>query len=51
MGSREVIRASAPYTLERGSFGLLKMDNVRVAGGGSLSMLHRQKMSNHHTPN
>ena len=51
MGSGEVIRASAPYTSERGSFGLLKIDHVRVTWGGSLSTLHRQKMSNHHTPN
>ena len=29
-----------PYTLGWGSFGLLKMDCVRVAWGGSLSTLH-----------
>ena len=40
-GSGEVIRASAPYTSGWGSFVLLKMDHVRVAQGGSLSMLHR----------
>ena len=36
-----MIRASAPYTSGWGSFVLLKMDCVRVARGGSLSMLHR----------
>ena len=39
-GSGEVIRASAPYTSGWGSFVLLKMDRVRLAWGGSLSMLH-----------
>ena len=39
-GSGEVIRASAPYILRWVSFGLLKMDRVMVAQGGSLSMLH-----------
>ena len=38
-----MIRASAPYTSGWGSFVLLKMDCVRVARGGSLSMLHRTK--------
>ena len=36
-----MIRASAPYTSGWGSFVLLKMDRIRVAWGGSLSMLHR----------
>ena len=36
-----MIRASAPYASGLGSFVLLKMDHVRVARGGSLSMLHR----------
>ena len=36
-----MIRASASYTSGWGSFVLLKMDRVRVAWGGSLSMLHR----------
>ena len=36
-----MIRASAPYTSGWGSFVLLQMDHVRVAQGGSLSMLHR----------
>ena len=36
-----MIRASAPYTSGWGSFVLLKMDCIRVARGGSLSMLHR----------
>ena len=36
-----MIRASAPYTSGWGSFVLLKMDHMRVARGGSLSMLHR----------
>ena len=38
-----MIRASAPYTSGWGSFVLLKMDCVRVARGGSLSTLHRNK--------
>ena len=36
------MRASAPYNSRWGSFVLLKMDCVRVARGGSLSMLHRK---------
>ena len=36
-----MIRASASYTSGWGSFVLLKMDHVRVAQGGSLSMLHQ----------
>ena len=40
-GSGEVIRASASYTSGWDSFVLLKMDRVRVARGGSLSMLHQ----------
>ena len=36
-----MIRASAPYTSGLGSFVLLKMDCVRVAREGSLSMSHR----------
>ena len=36
-----MIMASAPYTSRWGSFVLLKMDCVRVAWGGSLSMLHQ----------
>ena len=36
-----MIRASAPYTSGWGSFVLLKIDHIRVAWGGSLSMLHR----------
>ena len=36
-----MIRASAPYTALWGSFVLLKMDCIRVARGGSLSMLHQ----------
>ena len=38
-----MIRASVPYTSGWGSFVLLKMDSVRLARGGSLSMLHRAK--------
>ena len=38
-----MIRASAPNTLGWGSFVLLKIDCVRVARGGSLSTLHRNK--------
>ena len=34
-----MIRASASYTSEWGSFVLLKMDRFRVARGGSLSTL------------
>ena len=36
-----MIRASASYTSGWGSFVLLKMYHIRVARGGSLSMLHR----------
>ena len=36
-----MIRASAPYISGWGSFLPLKMDHVRIALGGSLSMLHR----------
>ena len=36
-----MISASAPYTSGWGGFVLLKMDSVRVARGGSLSMLHQ----------